>query len=464
MSDLLQIHVPKTSYKAGDTVSGSVYLISEKEHGQEVAIESISISFTGRLSPTRYWPRVPRSIHLFAFKKTLLAGPTTLRITSVRCEDNHSWPFTFSFPLACNAVQYDGPDASPLSLFNTDHNQPLPPSFSTFSDERNPRDAVSIIYELQAALLSPSTAGHRPIILINRLELNLYVPRNSEQSGLECTNKIQRIICQTLDLFPEKERELAKRPLTLREKLGLKPASTDHYPKAIFDAKLQILSSAIIGQPLPVFLHINYDFANSTIRASPAVHLKKVAIRLREDTSMLVPKPGPVDREQEHAGWMKTFQLAVQDFDKEVPLENGFLDMRKIIDLTLKDDLVPTLKTFNIARSYRTQVNVTLECAGKVCFIYSNYNPCTLLAKQFDPHVPQYAQPAAPSVMVSDLDDPPPPYETVEQAAAPSQSTQASQQRRRKRRNRKRHGAFQNLLSVGGAGGGGGGGGGSGGC
>ena len=463
MSDLLQIHVPETSYKAGDTVSGSVYLISEKGHGQEVAIESISISFTGRLSPTRYWPRIPKSIQLFAFKKTLLAGPTNLRIPSIGCEDQHNWPFTFNFPLACNAVQHDGLDASPLSLFNSDHNQPLPPSFSTFSDERNPRDAVSIIYELQAAFLSPSTVGHRRTNLIKRFEVNLYVPRNSEHSGLECTNKIQRIICQSLDFLPEKQRELAKRPLTLREKLGLIPAPTDHLPRAIFDAKLQTLSSAIIGQPLPIYLHVDYDFANSTIKASPAVHLKKVAIWLREDTSMLVPKPGPVPGEQEHAGWMKTFQLAVQDFDKEIRLENGFLDMRKIMDLTLKDDLVPTLKTFNIARSYGTKVNVTLECAGKVFFIYGEYNPCTLLAKQFDPHVPQYAQPAAPSVMIRDLDDPPPPYEMVEQEAAPSQSTNSSQQRRRERRNRRHHGAFQNMLSVGGAVGGGGGGG-NGGC
>ena len=418
MSDLLQIHVPKTSYKAGDTVSGSIYLFGKEIQGQEIAVESVSLTFTGRLSPTRYWPRVPKSIQVFAYKKTLLSGPTTLRIPSVGCEDQHSWPFTFCFPFDCNAVQHDGPAAPPLSLFNTDHNQPLPPSVSTFSEEKNSREAVSIIYELQATLLSPSTTRYYPVSYVKRLELNLYTPRNREQPGLECTNRIQRITCQTSGLFPEEQRELAKRPLRLREKLGLKSACTDHLPKATFDAKLQTLSSAIIGEPLPIFLHIDYRLETSPFRAPPPVHLKKVAVWFRESTSMLVPKPGRVAGEQEQAGWIKSYQLAAQDFDKEILLVNGCLDMRKIMDLTLKDDLIPTFKTFNLARFYGTKVNVTLECAGKDFLVYDNYNPCTLLAKQFDPNVTQYVQSATPAVVINDVDDPPPPYETIEQPAA----------------------------------------------
>lgn len=453
MSDLLQIHVPKTSYKAGDDVYGSVYLTNKNGKRRDVDIESISITFTGRLSPTKYWPRVPKSIQVFAYKKILLAGPTTLRIPPIGCEDQYSWPFTFSVPVDCNAVQNDGPPAPPLSVFNTDHNQPLPPSLSIFSDENTPRDAVSIVYELQAMIDSLSTTGSYPASCIKRLGLSLYAPRNKEQAGLECTYKIQRITCQTLDLFPEENRELAKRPLRLREKLGFRSVPTNHLPKAVFDAKLQTLSSAIIGAPLPIFLHLDYDVGSSTLRIPPAVYLKKVAVWLREDTSMLVPKPGPVSGEQEQAGWMKAPQLAAQDLDKGIPLVDGFLDMRKIIDLTLKDDLIPTFRTFNIARSYETKVNVTLECAGKTFFIYGNYNPCTLLAKQFDPDVRQYAQRAAPAVIIDEIDDPPPPYEPVEQPAAQPQSSHGNQSRRRKKR--RHHGAFQNMSSAGGGGGGG---------
>ena len=465
MSDLLQIHVPRTSYKAGDVVSGSVYLFRKEGQGKVVDIESISITFRGRLSPTKYWPRIPKSIQLFAYKKTLLAGPSTLHIPSIGCEDQYSWPFTFSFPVNCNGVQNDASSAYRNCFFNTDHDQPLPPSLSTTSEDAHSRGCASITYELQATLLSPSKIGYLPANCIKILELNLYVPRTREQPGLECINRTQRIICQTLDLFPEGQRESAKRPLRLREKLGSKSAPTDHLPKAMFDAKLQTLSSAVIGQPLPIFLHIDYDLDTSTIEAPPAVYLKRVSVWFREVTSMLVPKPGSLPIVQEQAGWMNGVQLATQNFDKDLPLVNGRLDMRKVVDLTLKDDLVPTFKTFNIALSYNIKVIVHLECAGKRFFIHGKYNPCTLLAKQFDPNVPQYVQPSAPAVTIDETDDPPPRYEAVEQLAAPSQSSHASQRTRRQRR---RHpgaafavvGAFAGAFAGGGGDGGGGGGGG----
>ena len=218
MSDLLQIHVSGTSYKAGDVVSGSVYLFRKDGQKQVVEIESISITFSGRLSPTKYWPRTPKSIQLFAYKKILLAGPSTLHVPSIGCQDQNSWPCTFTFPVNCNGFQNDASSAH-LSSFNTDHDQPLPPSLSTTSDEADSRGCASIIYELQATLLSPSETGYHPANCIKRIELNLYVPRTMNQPGLECINKTQRIICQTLDLLPEAQRESAKRPLGLRENL-----------------------------------------------------------------------------------------------------------------------------------------------------------------------------------------------------------------------------------------------------
>ena len=464
MSDLLQIHVPRTSYKAGDVVSGSVYLFRRESQDKVIDIESISIIFSGRLSPTKYWPRIPKSLQLFAYKKTLLAGPSTLHIPSVGCEDQYSWPFTFTFPVNCNGVQNDTSSVHVSSDFNADHDQPLPPSLSTTSGEADSRGCASIIYDLQATLLSLSKTGYHAATCIKRLELNLYVPRNTEQPGLECVNKTQRIICQTLDLLPKGQRESAKRPLGLREKLGLKSVPTDHLPKAEFDAKLQTPSSAIIGQPLPIFLYVDYDLDKSTIEAPPAVYLKRVAVWFREVTSMLVPKPSSLPMQQEQAGWTNGVQIAAQNFDKDLPLVNGCLDMRKVVNLTLKDDLVPTMKTFNIARSYGLKVTMTLECAGKSFFIYGNYNPCTLLAKQFDPNVPEYVEPRAPAVTVDATDDPPPRYEAVEQRSTPSQSSHASQRTRRRRR---RHhgaafaggGAFMSAGAFSGGGGGGGGGG-----
>lgn len=187
---------------------------------------------------------------------------------------------------------------------------------------------------------------------------------------------------------------------------------------------------------------------------------------------MLVSSPFSTAGEQEKTGWVKTSQLAAQDFDKESLLVNGFLDMRKIMNLTMKEDLIPTFKTFNIARSYEIKVDVNLQCAGKTFFIFGNYNPCMLLAKEFDPDVSQFGHPAASAIMKNETDDPPPPYETVEQPAAPSQSSHASQQRRERNRmplamssnNAAATSAIAIAIATATAAGGGGGGGGGGGC
>lgn len=459
MSDNIQIHVPHKFYKAGDNVSGLVMLTAKDNNGQIINIESISITFSGRLTCTREWR--PKSLSLFTFKKTLLAGPKTLYISSNDSEDQFSWPFTFTFPVDCNAIQNDGLPTPPLPLFNADRNQPLPPSFPASSNESNSRpDTASITYELQATLSSPSTLEKHQILRAQRLQLTLYAPRDREQPRFECILKTQRLSCQSTNLIPEEQRGLAKRPLGLREKLGLKSPRTEHLPKAVFDAKLQIPASAIIGEGLPVKLHIDYDSESSTTQAPPAIHLKKMFVWLREYTAMLVPKQGSVAGEQEQAGWTKAFQLA-HDFDGEVLLTNGIVDIRNLIDLTLKDDLIPTFKTFTVARSYGTKVHAILECAGKEFYVFSDYSPCTLLAKQFDPDSPQYVQPDVPVIMTDDVDDPPPPYEKVEQSGSTSLSSDTNQQGRR--RKKRHHGAFQNIAflnassSSGGGGGGGGG-------
>ena len=131
------------------------------------------------------------------------------------------------------------------------------------------------------------------------MDLYLYLSRNKEQPGLECTNRTQRITCQTLDLFVEEYLELAKRAFRIEEKFGLKSAPMDHLPKAVFGVKLQTISSAIIREPLSIFFYINYDLDSSRIRAPPAVHLRKRAVWFREDTSILIPKPRPDAEEKE---------------------------------------------------------------------------------------------------------------------------------------------------------------------
>ena len=55
----------------------------------------------------------------------------------------------------------------------------------------------------------------------------------------------------------------------------------------------------------------------------------------------------------------KASQLAARDFEQNISLVDGFLDIRKLIDMTLNDNLIPIM---------------ILESAGKTFFIYDNYD------------------------------------------------------------------------------------------
>ena len=93
------------------------------------------------------------------------------------------------------------------------------------------------------------------------------------------------------------------------------------------------------------------------------------------------------------------------------------------MDTTVRHDLTPTFKTFNITRTYSLKVFVRLQCPGKEIFVFGDYKRCTLLAEEFGSQTAVYNEPAP--VMDNDDDDPPPPYHSVMDEAVPEYSTQA---------------------------------------
>lgn len=151
------INIPQSNYKAGDIVSCSVSLVSQHTKGQEVDVGFIAIEFTGQSTTSKHWPRIPDTIQLFSFKKTLFTGPRTLHAPYGQVEsiDRNEWPFSFTLPLSCSPPQRDSMASSPY--FDPDPNQPLPISFV---DENVQGGTCSIMYELQETLRSPLKNGY----------------------------------------------------------------------------------------------------------------------------------------------------------------------------------------------------------------------------------------------------------------------------------------------------------------
>lgn len=418
MSWSLQIDLPKTKYRAGDTVSGCAYLVSEYAKVQEVDVGSITIEFTGRSTTEKHWPRIPDSIKLFSFKKTLFTGPKRFHASYSQTQytDRNSWPFSFTLSLDCSASRRDSIASSPY--FNSDPNQPLPISF--VDDSLHGGASCSVMYELQAKLMSPSKDGHYTIEgCTKKIEISVYRPRSIEQPNFNFNTKSATFTYRSLILLPRGERELAHRPLTIKEKLKLKPPSTEHLPKAVFEIRLQTPSAAVIGQPLPLMLHVDYDLDASTV-PPPIFHLKRVDIHLCEETSIWgLRRVGG----HESIRWFKEITLHKKEFETRRPQVGEHFDLRKVMDTVVDHDLTPSFKTFNIARTYSLKVFVRLECVGKEHFVFGDYKRCTLLAEEYDAQTVAYNEPAP--VMDDEDHDPPPPYHLVTQEAVPEYSTQA---------------------------------------
>ena len=417
MSLSLQIDIPQPRYKAGDTVSGSVRLTSQYNKGQEVDVGSITIEFIGRSTTARKWPRVPSSIELFSFKKTLFTGPKRLHAPFSQNENinQDKWPFSFVFPLDCSSSQRDSFASSPY--FNSDPNQPLPISFV---DDNDQVGSCSIVYELQATLLSaPKDGYYTNEGCTKKIEMSVYRSRTIEQPNSNFNTKSATFTYRSLLLLPRQERVLAHRPLTIKEKLKLKPPSTEHLPKAVFEIRVQTPSAAVIGRPLPLMLHVDYDLDASTV-PPPIFHLKRVTIHLCEETSIWsFRRVGEI----ESTRWTEEITLQDKQFETRKPRVEEHLDLRQVMDTIFRQDLTPTLKTFNIVRTYSLKVFVRVECAGKEHLVFGDYKQCTLLAEEYDLQTAAYNEPAP--VMVDEDYDPPPPYYFVTQEAVPEYSTQS---------------------------------------
>lgn len=415
MSLSFQIDTPQPRYKAGDTLSGSISLTSQDAKGQEVDVGSITIELIGRSTTARKWPRVPSSIELFSFKKTLFTGPKRLHAPYSQNGNinQDKWPFSFIFPLDCSTSQRDSFASSPY--FNSDPNQPLPISFV---DDNVQVGSCSIVYELQATLSSPPKDGYYTNEgCTKNIEMSVYRPRTIEQANFNFNTKSATFIYRSLLLLPRQERVLAHRPLTIKEKLKLKPPSTEHLPKAVFEIRVQTPSAAVIGQPLPLMLHVDYDLDASTV-SPPIFHLKRVTIHICEETSIWGFKRVG---ETESTRWTKEITLQDKHFETQKLQVEEHLDLRQVMDTIVRHDLTPTLKTFNIVRTYSLKVFVRVECAGKEHLVFGDYKRCTLLAAEYDLQMAAYNEPAP--VMVDEDNDPPPPYYFVHQEAVPEYTT-----------------------------------------
>ena len=406
-------------FKAGDTVSGSVNLISERIEGQYVDVGSLSITFSGRCTTSRPVREAAcrRTLRIFSQKQLLLTGPTKIHAQSRSSQSGtrRSFPFRFTFPLDCNGSDTQDLETGPF--FNSNPSQILPASFS----DESYVEKASVTYELRCELLAPDRKGYyMQGGCLGHLNLNVYSPRTVQDPQIQFTPYARSFTHQSLDLLSPAERKYHERPLTIGQKLGFKPSSIERLPKATFTATIFLPLVAVVGQPLPLKLHIDHDSETSTVATPPIIHLTKIQVLLRTENSVCSMKHKTAKGDCEQTGWTAGSQIASKEFINRIPRINQ-MDVRKVVDLTLDASLYPSFKSFNIARTYSLRVAGTIRCGERSFAIKSGMARCVLLAKEC---VLRLSSPDQ-SLFVTDqeedylADEVPPPYANCTERMAP---------------------------------------------
>ena len=378
----ISINVSRGPYRAGSTVAGRV----ELPIGRDYNVQSITISFSGRCkskvtegssnnSRTRHYGRV----QLFYFKQTLFTGPYTLH-------GNATFPFSFTFPDRCSSDTRSplADNFQPSRFFDDNRQQPLPASFRDSSTTIGQDIEVFVSYELEANLVSTKTFGGN---METTVTLHLVQDRLIENPDLMPHSSETRFSVRSKYLLPE----FQEHEPTLSKKLNalINPSKM---PIAVFRLYLSMPTVGIVGQDMPLTLRLEHDLQNSTVRAPPVVHLRRIKWTLQATTWLRCTSAGLFASQDVLETCHDEHTIAdYQASDLGIPTA-GCMNLGDLLacrGLTRKTNVSPSFKTFNVSRVYSLRVKLSIECAKEKFTRVLTGPEFLLLPKTYVPHLLQ---------------------------------------------------------------------------
>ena len=371
MGMIIDISDDQEVWHPGDGVHGVVRLTLDKP----VSVQGVTISLRG-IAKSRFGLQELESMYsceatLFDQTNNLVEAPTTLQ------PDTYQWDFKFVLPERTR--DYTSPFHEPSRLYTDDPSHRLPPTFGVSRKDKNsPYDKCSIVYGLFASVHHGKSRSN----LFKRAEnevsqmLNFQPYRETRVPGWEMTTKRSNFECRSPLLNSSGN---PSRSLTVKEKL-LTAFRPNGFSAAVFIVLSSIPKVALIGQPIPIFVGVQYDPLRSNSRERPAVELKSFSVRLVVLTGvrgLIENNRGTKYLPASHSSWTKGVDLA--DLSTSLAMED-IMDMREHLDLTIPPDHFPSFSTFNVARKYSLKVNITVECAKEKFKSNIEISPFTLLA------------------------------------------------------------------------------------
>ena len=356
----LQIKLPSDTYSPGSHLTGII-----KSHPNPAfSLQSIKLQFHGRCK-SKYTKHVyGQSKSVYRGRAPLCQHELSIYETSGALQIPSTFPFSFKIPEHCNASQTDRFDAS--SDYDTNINQPLPASFEVeHKNYLSGKDIKAFIsYELEAIVILKDAKG--PITVMAMQRLNIVPARTIENPDPDLLLYTRPLICASLYLIPE----YSSREPTFKEKMKMTFRSSD-LPTAIFQLRVKMPKSGVLGTSLPISLSISYDKDKSTAETAPEAFLKKATVTIKAETGIRCTGIFRTISED----WKKEQVIPSPPLLHKPLLDSETVDLRELMDLRLGrtrplDSKVweapcPSFKTFCIRRAYELDLSVEVECARK---------------------------------------------------------------------------------------------------
>lgn len=163
---------------------------------------------------------------------------------------------------------------------------------------------------------------------------------------------------------------------------------TSNLPVARFKVHMELPRVGVAGQPLPVFLKLDHDMERSTAPVSPIVLLKKCSLELRAFTFIQCMREEMFHDGDEQRNWDTEHEIAFVDFTEKMetaPALTNHFDLRNVMRVSVPPYARPTFSTFNIRRTYKLRLKLSVECAQKTFKAEFLTGDFVLLAKDYMP-------------------------------------------------------------------------------
>ena len=349
----------KAQYASGDKVTGHVIWQSPSQQ----AVQAVHITFKGIVS-TRVKTASGQNdtiskgeATLFAFTQALLVGNCTFK------GKMYSWPFEFSFPDTALPVKTKSKWPKRAKYPHMPGHS-LPPTWTGDCSRMSSGDRENnrVGYYLEAVLVKPSGASFFSSGDIRKRLSISFAPKRVLENPNPALFKIYHTISRATRLM-DPISQGRQNSFKGRFSKILSPGSE---PTACFTIHAEMPRVAYAGGALPIFLGLELKLDQSTAQVIPIVSIKHIRLWLMAftDSRAMGPTAFPTANDYEQSWEDKIIIL-------ESPSMN--LPMRERMDITgicrevkIEALVVPTFKTYNLARRYVLKGTLQVECVQKV--------------------------------------------------------------------------------------------------